>query len=239
MVNILEVGVGNMTGFNHLNYDIPNLKTKNVDGKRFYECGKEKYYPSITTVLSADPKKKKGLADWRKKVGEKEANKISGMAVRKGTAVHSLIEDYINNKEGIFEGVMPNVIESFTSIKHILDLYIGDVYAQEVSMFSDHLKVAGRVDLIGEFDSQLSVVDFKTSRKTKKKSWIHSYFIQACAYSIMWEEMTNIPIKQLVVLITVDGARPQVFMEHRDSWTDSLYRMIDIYYKQQGSTYGS
>ena len=233
MGNTLETGVGNMS-FNHLNYDVPNLKTKNIDGKRFYECGKNKYYPSITTVLSADPAKKKGLADWRKRVGEKEANKISGIAVRRGTAVHSLIEDYINNKEGIFKNAMPNVVESFSSIKGILDTYIGDVYAQEVSMYSDHLKVAGRVDLIGEFDNQLSVVDFKTSNRVKRKSWIHGYFMQACAYSIMWEERTGIPIQQLVVLITVDGARPQVFMEHRDTWTEPLYKIIDTYYKQEG-----
>jgi len=219
--------------FKHLNYDIPDLSTKNVDGKRFYECG-ENFYPSITTVLGSDPKKQKGLDDWRKRVGEKEANKISGIASRRGTAVHTLIENYINNKEGIFEGVMPNVIESFSSIKNILDTYIGDVYAQEVSMYSDHLKIAGRVDLVGQFDGELSVVDFKTSNRVKRKEWIYGYFMQCCGYAIMWEERTGIPIRQLVVIITVDGAKPQVFVEHRDTWADSLSKVIDDYYIREG-----
>ena len=129
---------------------------------------------------------------------------------------------------------MPNVIESFSSIKNILDTYIGDVYAQEVSMYSDHLKIAGRVDLVGQFDGELSVVDFKTSNRVKRKEWIYGYFMQCCGYAIMWEERTGIPIRQLVVIITVDGAKPQVFVEHRDTWADSLSKVIDDYYIREG-----
>ena len=211
--------------------DYKELKTKNIDGKRHYVTPNGNY-PSVTTVTSLAIKD--GIKAWRERVGEKEANKIASQAARRGTKVHKICEDYLNNVDLNYEEIEPINHFLFKQIKPILDIRLDEVYGLEVPLYSDFLRVAGRVDLIGEFDSQLSIVDFKTSRKTKKKSWIHSYFIQACAYSIMWEEMTNIPIKQLVVLITVDGARPQVFMEHRDTWTEPLYKIIDTYYKQEG-----
>ena len=187
--------------------------------------------PSITTVLSILTEEH--IQRWRARVGDEEANKISHRASTRGTAVHSIIEDYINNVEEYQEKYMPNIVDNFKSVKPVLDSRIGKVYAQECALFSEHLGVAGRVDCIAEFDSKLSIIDFKTSKKIKKKEWIENYFVQESAYAIMWEERTGIPITQLVTIIAVDNEQPQVFIEHRDNWTKTLLETIEEYRRRK------
>ena len=221
-----------MKKFNHVG-DFPfldDIPTENIDGRRYYVVDEFKKYPSITTVIGRMPDKIKGLSEWRKKIGNKEANKITTQAARKGTAVHDIIEKYLDNS--LNEAKMnPIAVESFRKIQPLLDKYIDNIYLQEVALWSQHLKVAGRVDCIGKFDGKLSVIDFKTSRKPKKKEWISDYFMQACGYSIMWEERTQIPITQLVVMITPTEGDPQVFIENRDTWVQPLLDQIDYFFK--------
>jgi len=187
--------------------------------------------PSITTVLKILTEEH--IQAWRNRVGEEEANKISYRASTRGTAVHSIIENYIDNKEDYAEGFMPNIIDNFRPMQKLLDTRIGKVYAQEAPLYSDHLGVAGRVDCVAEFDGKLSIIDFKTSRKPKKPEWIENYYVQESAYAIMWEERTGIPITQLVTLIAVDDEEPQVFIEHRDNWTDKLLETINEYKRRK------
>jgi len=187
--------------------------------------------PSITTVLSI--LSEEHIQRWRARVGEEEANKISHRASTRGTAVHSIIENYINNEENYQEGFMPNVVENFRAVQNVLDTRIGKVYGQEAPLYSDHLGVAGRVDCVAEFDGKLSIIDFKTSRKLKKEEWITNYFIQESAYAIMWEERTGMPITQLVTIISVDDEDPQVFIEHRDNWTSKLIETINEYKRRK------
>ena len=89
-----------MAKFNHVPVELPELKTTTIDRKRFYITPKEKYYPSITTVLSI--RNKKGLMEWRKRVGDEVANYVSGKAASRGTKVHHMCEDYLNNMETDF-----------------------------------------------------------------------------------------------------------------------------------------
>ena len=144
-------------------------------------------YPSVTTVLSNY--KKDGIVKWRKRVGEKEANKISTKASRRGTKVHKLCEDYLNN-DSSFKGYTPDNVDMFKTIQPTLN-EIEVVYAQERTLFSHHLKTAGRVDCVGKFRGKTHIIDFKTSNKPKKWEWIDNYFMQGSAYSVMWEEMTG------------------------------------------------
>ena len=102
-------------------------------------------------------------------------------------------------------------------------------------MYSNHLGVAGRVDCVADFDGKRSIIDFKTSMKTKKLDWIKNYFMQESAYAIMWEERTGQPITQLVTIISVDNADPQVFVEHRDNWVRPLRDTIKQY-EEENST---
>ena len=180
--------------------------------------------PSITTCLSI--LSRDGIAAWRKRVGEEEANRISRVASTRGTKVHEIIEKYIDNKEDYSDGYTPDIIQSFNDVRDILDNRIGTVFAQEAPIYSNHLGVAGRVDCVAEFDDALSIIDFKTSRKKKFPSMIKQYFMQESAYSIMWEERTGMPITQLVTIIAVDNHEPQVFIEHRDNWVRPLKETI-------------
>lgn len=188
-------------------------------------------YPSVTTVLSI--LSEEAIQKWRARVGEEEANKISHRASTRGTAVHSIIEKYLDNEEDYAESFMPNVVDNFKSVQKVLDERVGAIYAQEAALYSDHLGLAGRVDCVGEFDGKLSIIDFKTSKKIKKRDWITNYFVQESAYAIMWEERTGTPITQLVTLIAVDNEEPQVFIEHRDNWTSKLLETINEYKRRK------
>ena len=197
--------------FNHVEHGVvlPKLTRETTKSGRKYFTPEGKAYPSITTVLGV--LNKEGIIAWRQRVGEAEANRISQQAATRGTAVHKLAEDYLDNKEDWNKGAMPSNLQSFNDLKSILDQRLNNVWFQEEFLYSDRLKCAGQVDCIAEFDGQLSIVDFKTSRKPKKEEWITNYFIQASFYAAAFYERTSIPIKQGVILITVDGSEPQVF----------------------------
>jgi len=222
-----------MNNFRHVQIDLgyKDLDAETSDDGRFYATKDGIKYPSVTTVLSI--LNEDAIKAWRARVGEEEANKISHRASTRGTAVHSIIEKYIDNLEDYKEGFMPNVIDNFLTVKKVLDDNIGEVYAQEVALYSDHLQLAGRVDCVAMFNGNLSIIDFKTSRKAKKKEYIENYFIQESAYAIMWEERTGIPITQLVTIIAVDNDVPQVFIEHRDNYTKKLLDTIKEYQRRK------
>lgn len=197
--------------FNHVDHGItlPKMTRKTTKKGRKYFTPEGNAYPSITTVLSI--LSKDSIMRWRKRVGEEEANKISHQAASRGTAVHKLAEDYIDNVDDWDSGAMPNNIYSFSHLKNIIDDKLNNVWFQEEYLYSDKLKCAGQVDCIAEWEGQLSIIDFKTSRKPKKLEWITNYFIQASFYAAAFYERTGIPIKQGVILITVDHDNPQVF----------------------------
>lgn len=220
--------------FNHVEHDIvlPKLTRKTTEAGRRYFTPDGVAYPSITTVLGI--LSKQGILDWRKRVGEAEANRISTQAATRGTAVHKLAEDYIDNVEGWSKGAMPANIASFNDLKTILDKRLDNIWFQEEFLYSDRLKCAGQVDCIAEFDGQLSIVDFKTSRKPKKEEWITSYFIQASFYAAAFYERTGIPIKQGVILISVDGSEPQVFKVNTYDYLEHFLKVRKEYKKQKG-----
>jgi len=224
-----------MKTFTHKNFLLEEMETETVDGKRFYKTPNGNL-PSITTVLSI--LSRDAIKAWRKRVGETEANKISTKASRRGTSVHKMCEEYLNNELNLKE-FLPNDRETFNSLKGILDEHLDNIYAQEVPLWSSYLGVAGRVDCIAEWDGKLSVIDFKTSRKLKKKKYISNYFQQCAAYAVMWEERTGIPINKIVVVIAVDGEEPQIFEERRDNYINECVETIAQYRREQSGNYTS
>ena len=200
------------------------LICENASTGRTYLTPKGKRYPSITSVLSALSKDK--IQEWRSRVGVEEASRVSRVAASRGTSVHSLVEDFLNGKPVDLKKAMPNTLSAFNSIKPILKTRIGNILIQEAGLYSDHLGVAGRVDIVAEFDNKLSIVDIKTSTRIKDKDEVHNYFMQETAYAIMFEERTGIPITSIVTIIAVDFAPPIVFKEHRDNWTKPLLEAI-------------
>ena len=222
--------------FNHVEVEaLPELKTKNIDGKRHYVISEDKYYPSVTTVMSKLPEKVKGLQEWRRRVGDTEADRISAASRQRGTRVHQMVENHLNNDDVLTKlknlpiQELYSSIDMFKSIEPLLNKYIDNIYAQEVPLYSDHLQLAGRCDCIAEFDGELAIIDFKTSIRKKDYEWLSDYFMQECAYSIMWEERTGQGIGMLVTIITVQDSQPQIFCEHRDRWVQPLQDAIKNY----------
>ena len=213
--------------FNHVPVELTEMNAVTTEEGRRYRTPEGVDLPSITTVLSI--LSRDSIMKWRRRVGAEEANRISHRASTRGTAVHAIIEKYINNEENFKDGYTPDIIGSFLDLKPILDGRIGRVYAQEAPLYSNHLGVAGRVDCVADFDGKLSIIDFKTSMKPKRKDWITNYFMQESAYAIMWEERTDRPITQLVTIISVDNHDPQIFVEHRDTWVRPLRETIAQY----------
>ena len=214
-----------------------DLEATTTEGGRFYATP-DTQYPSVTTVLSVFSRD--SIAKWRARVGDEEANRVSYRASTRGTAVHEAIEKYIDNQswESICESYTPDIIDSINSIRGVLDGKLGKVYGQELPLYSDHLRLAGRVDCVAEFDGKISIIDFKTSKRLKKREWVESYFAQEAAYAIMWEERTGMPITQLVTIIAVDdiaGGAPgnQVFVEKRDNWVPKLKEGIELYNREK------
>lgn len=216
-------------------FDYDDLLSEDTAEGRKYFVDDKKKYPSITTVLSI--LSRDGIAAWRRRVGDEEADRISRIATTRGSAVHQIVEDYLDNKDDYNKGYFPDVLESFYQIKPILDSRMGAIMAQEQPLYSNHLRVAGRVDCVAEFDGQLSIIDFKTSKKRKTRSRCYNYFMQEAAYAIMWEERTSIPITQLVTVMSVDNDNPIVFVEHRDEWTEKLRETIQQYEEEQQQQY--
>ena len=207
-----------------------DLTAETTDKGRLYTDPDGNKYPSITTVLSI--LSEDAIRAWRARVGEEEANRISKQASSRGTTVHNIIEKYIANDPDFIKDEMPHNIQTFKDVQPILDECVTKVYQQEAPLYSKHLGLAGRVDLVGQWNGIDSIIDWKTSRKFKKKEWISNYFMQCSAYAIMWEERTGVPIKQLVVCIAGDMG-PQVFIEDRDNWTKDLINTINEYKRRK------
>ena len=215
-----------MKKFNHYASSLLDLKTENVDGKRHYVTPDGNKYISITTLLSN--LSKAGIQKWRNRVGAEEANRISTKASRQGTGVHSICESYIKNEDGFLDGRMPNEVEMFQSIESLLDC-IDDVHCVEGALYSDDLKLAGRTDLIAEFDNQLAVIDYKTSRKIKTWEMCHSYFMQGAFYAMAYEERTGIPINNIVIIMAVENEKPLLFKETKERWIEPLNQVRHKY----------
>ena len=206
-----------------------DLKAETTDSGRLYTTPEGNQYKSITTVLSHYGKK--ALYEWRQAVGEERANEISRKASNRGTKVHKICEDYINNEINEFrmQMLMPDLKELFFKIKPIIDDNVGKVYSQEQALYSDKYRIAGRVDLIAEWNGKLSVIDFKTSTKQKDEDYILNYFMQCTAYAIMFAERTGIWIDDIVVLIATEEGPAQVFERQIHDYRQPLIEMIDKY----------
>ena len=200
------------------------------DGRRYVTLDGNAY-PSVTTVLSI--LSEESIAKWRKRVGEEEANRIGQRAATRGTAVHSLIEKYLKNEQDCRDGFLPHVVQSLENLKPLLDKHVTKVYAQEVPLYSDHLQLAGTCDCVCEWDGVPTIVDWKTSRRPKKKANIGNYFMQLAAYAVMWEERTGMPIQQTRIVMDVDDFHPVMYKETRDAWIDKLIEVRDEYNRRQ------
>jgi len=221
--------------FNHVNHlgDI-DLKSREIDGTRFYTTPSGDSFPSITSVTSH--KNKEFFAEWRERIGEEEANKICKLATTRGTKFHEVCQDYLENN--LKESYDEQSMIMFDAAKPYLDK-IGLIHAIERSMFSEVLGIAGRVDCIAEYDGELAVIDFKTSSKIKKEEWIEQYFVQEVAYACMYFELTGIPVKKLITIMVTPAGVVKVF-DKRDKmyYIKLLTGYIKEFVSDKLKTYG-
>ena len=209
------------------------MRTENKNGKRHYVTPSGELYPSITTVLGE--LSKAAIQKWRKRVGETEANKISGKASRRGTKLHSVCEAYIQNKEEYLNGETPHIVELFKTIEPFFER-IDNIQGVELALYSDHFGIAGRTDLVAEFDGVLSIIDYKTSNKIKKKEWCENYFAQCSFYASAYEERTGIKIPQVVIIIAVENEQPQLFVEKVNDWEHIIWKAKELYQLNNSDT---
>ena len=206
----------------------------NKDGVRFYKLPKtDKYYPSVTSITSF--KNAAFFKDWRKKIGEDEANRITARATQRGTAFHSIAEDYINGELDLEKYLENNPlsVRMFQSAKDTLNR-IDNIHCLESFLYSHYLGLAGRVDCIAEFDGELAVIDFKTSTKEKKEEHIENYFVQETAYAAMFLERTGIEVKKIVTLIATEEGSIQVFQKHNlDDYLQLLKSYIEEFVRRK------
>lgn len=222
-----------MHNFEHIKLESLNfdLEATTSESGRVYKTPEGNLYPSITTVLSSY--NKKGILEWRNRVGEEAANKISRQAANRGTKLHYVCEQYLLNlmNDMRFKMMMPDTKELFMKLRPYLDKHIGKIYAIEQSLYSDRLGVAGRVDCIAEWDGELAVIDFKTSSKLKEEHYIGNYFMQCSAYAEMFEERTKLNISRIVVAIAVENEEPQIFVREKTKYIDPLMLLIENHKK--------
>ena len=219
--------------FKHLNiHSFPILKaTTTQQGRRYLVDGM--MWPSVTTVIGHS--KKKSIMEWRNRVGEEEANKISKRASTRGNKCHKLCELYLENKSINKYSDDPLSMGMFYQIKPYLDS-IDNIHALEAPLCSSLLKMAGRVDCIAEYNGELAIIDFKTSTKYKREEWIHDYFAQETAYAIMFQELTGLIPKKLVTIIACETGEPQIF-EIYDTikYARKLKEYIDDFRRDNGN----
>jgi len=210
-------------------------EAKMVDGKRVYATPNGEFYPSITTVIGNNAKKQAGLAKWRKRVGKEKAAAISTRSATRGTNFHSIVEDYLNkdlNIEEYKESPLPVVM--FEQTKKTFDR-IGNIYLQEAFLYSKHFEVAGRVDLVAEFDGELSIIDFKTSAEPKREAYLYDYFIQETAYACCFQELYSLTVKQLVTIVACENGETQVVIKPpKKEYLLQLIQYIDEYQQRYG-----
>jgi genome maintenance exonuclease 1 len=196
--------------FKFCNLDLPKLEREHIGEKRFYLDPKDKNrkYVSITTITSFF--NRHIFVEWRKKVGNEEADKITKASTTRGTDLHTLNECYLQDIE---PPVVPEISQRLFSInKPALDK-IGKIYGIEIGLYSLYLGIAGTCDLIAEYDGKLAIIDYKTSKKPKPREWLEHYFVQCCAYAFMLKELTGLEVEKLVIIMSCESGELVVYEE--------------------------
>ena len=224
--------------FKHIDLDLTSLQREHVDGVRYYSIPNEDELLKLVSITSVTSHFNKEIfVNWRKKVGNEKADRITKAATVRGTDMHTLTENYLNNEE--LPKVPPISEFLFKIAKPKLNL-INNIYALEGSLYSKQLGIAGTVDCIAEYDGELAIIDFKTSQKPKPREWIEHYFVQAMAYGCMLYEMKNIPVKKLVIIMACENGECVVYEENnKKKYIKLLNQYIRKFIQDKLELYGT
>jgi genome maintenance exonuclease 1 len=225
--------------FTHIDVNLPKLERETIDGVRYYKVPDENDLLKLVSITSVTShKNRQFFADWRKRVGEEVADKKTKRATSRGTDMHTLVENYLYNTPELPK-VQPLSEFLFKIAKGDLNR-INNVYALEGSLYSKVLGVAGTVDCIAEFDGELAIIDFKTSEKPKPRDWIEHYFVQCVAYACMFYELTEIPVKKLVIIMACENGECVVYEERdKSKYIKLLIEYIGEFVRDKLELYGN
>ncbi len=220
-----------MAQFTHCNQpEFDELEAEIINNRRWYTTPSGGQYPSVTTVLGHGPKP--WLEEWRDSLGHEAADIETKRCADRGTAVHLMAERYLDNDKAPTKDMMGSDIKLFNQLRPILHR-IDNIRVQEIPMYSDSLRLAGRVDVVGEYDGVLSIIDFKTSNNNKDLSMVNDYLLQCTAYAVMYFEMFGVAIEQIVIIIGVEkGMMPMVYVKKIDEYVQPLLERINTFYTE-------
>ena len=224
--------------FNHIDLDLQPLEREHIDGVRYYKIPDEDELIKMVSITSVTSHFNKEIfVKWRKRVGNEEADKITKAATGRGTDMHTLTEHYLKNED--LPEVRPISDFLFKIAKGKLNK-IDNIYALEGPLYSKELGIAGTVDCIAEYDGELAIIDFKTSKKPKPRNWIEHYFVQCMAYGCMLYEMKGISIKKLVIIMACENGECVIY-EERDKakYIKLLGEYINKFVKDKLELYGT
>jgi genome maintenance exonuclease 1 len=224
--------------FKHIDIELPQLERETIDGVRYYSVPDEEELLRLVSITSVTSHFNKEIfVKWRKKVGEEEAERITKAATSRGTDMHSLVENYLYNRD--LPSVQPLSDFLFKIAKSDLNR-INNIYALEGSLYSKQLGIAGTVDCIAEHNGELAIIDFKTSKKPKPREWIEHYFVQCMAYGAMFYELTDIPIKKLVIIMACENGECVVYEERdKSKYLKLLTEYIRTFVRDKLELYGT
>ena len=224
--------------FNHVDLNLPQLERETIDSVRYYKVPDNEELLRLVSITSVTSHKNRQIfVNWRKRVGEEEADKITRQSTSRGTDMHTLVENYLYNRD--LPEVQPLSDFLFKISKSTLNR-INNIHALEGSLYSKQLGIAGTVDCIAEFDGELAIIDFKTSKKPKPREWIEHYFVQCMAYGCMLFELTGIPVKKLVIIMACENGECVVYEERdKSKYIKLLTEYIREFVRDKLESYGT
>ena len=224
--------------FDFVNLDLPKLERETIEGVRYYSVPEEDELLKLVSITSITSHYNKEIfTNWRKRVGNETADRITKAATSRGTDMHTLTENYLKNAE--LPPVQPMAEFLFKISKSKLK-HINNIHALEGSLYSKQLGIAGTVDCIAEYNGELSIIDFKTSAKPKPREWIEHYFVQAMAYGCMLYELTGISVKKLVIIMSCENGECVVYEEYdKGKYIKLLGEYISKFVQDKLELYGT
>ena len=224
--------------FNHVDVKLPKLSRETIDGVRYYSVPDEDELLKLVSITSITSHFNKEIfVNWRKKVGNEEADRITKAATSRGTDMHTLTEHYLKNEN--LPTVQPISDFLFKIAKGKLNK-IDNIHALEGSLYSKELGIAGTVDCIAEYDGELAIIDFKTSKKPKPRDWVEHYFVQCMAYGCMLYELTGISVKKLVIIMACENGECVIYEEkNKAKYIKLLSKYIRKFVNDKLEIYGT
>ena len=224
--------------FNHVDLTLPKLSRETIDGVRYYSVPDEDELLKLVSITSVTSHFNKEIfINWRKKVGDQEADRITKAATSRGTDMHTLTEHYLKNDD--LPTVQPISDFLFKIAKGELNK-IDNIHALEGSLYSKELGIAGTVDCIAEYNGELAIIDFKTSKKPKPRDWVEHYFVQCMPYGCMLYEVTGISVKKLVIIMACENGECVIYEEYdKAKYIKLLGKYIRKFVRDKLELYGT